>query len=93
LQRANGGDFSCGSGPHHPPFDPHFAQAKAAICALGTSNAQEANKWLMEFELQSEAWEIAQTLLLESQGNNYRFYGANIFYNKIRRDFHQLRDR
>lgn len=47
----------------------------------------------MEFELQPEAWEVAQALLSESHGNNYRFYGANIFYNKIRRDFHQLRDR
>lgn len=30
---------------------------------------------------------------MEPPGQNFRFYGANIFYNKIRRDFHQLRER
>ena len=67
-------------------------QAKAAICALA-SNDDDANKWLMEFETSSDAWNVAQDLLLDSSGPNYRFHGANVFYNKIRRDFHQLRDR
>jgi transportin-3 len=47
----------------------------------------------VEFELQPEAWQVAQALVAEAPGNNFRFYGANIFYNKIRRDFHQLRER
>jgi hypothetical protein len=67
-------------------------EAKAAICALESRN-DEANKWLVEFETSPEAWDTAQGLLLDVSGSNYRFHGANIFYNKIRRDFHQLRDR
>ena len=67
-------------------------QAKSAIDALASNN-EEANKWLVEFETTSAAWDTAQALLLDTSGTNYRFHGANMFYNKIRRDFLQLQDR
>ena len=66
-------------------------QAREAITALGTPSHDAANSWLTEFESTPEAWEAAQTLLQDPPGSTTRFYGANMFYNKIRRDFIQLR--
>ena len=71
-------------------------QVKDAIDALGSANteaAQHANSWLMEFERSPAAWEVCHQLLLEPKGSNKRFFGANILYNKIRRDFEQLSGR
>jgi hypothetical protein len=69
----------------------HLEQAREAIRALGTSAHDEANTWLTEFEITPEAWGVAQTMLQDPPGTNTRFYGANIFYNKIRRDYIQLK--
>lgn len=46
---------------------------------------------MTEFEVTPEAWNTAQSLLQDPPGTNTRFYGANIFYNKIRRDYIQLK--
>lgn len=68
-----------------------FHQAREAISALGTAAHDDANQWLTEFEVTPDAWNVAQALLQDPPGTNNRFYGANIFYNKIRRDYIQLK--
>lgn len=66
-------------------------QTKAALDALDSPQlGKEANAWLVEFESTAAAWDVANRLLLEPIGSSKRFHGANIFYNKIRHDFHQI---
>jgi hypothetical protein len=74
-------------------FYPHYIllQARAAIGALGSTSHEEVNTWLTEFEVTPEAWGAAQALLHDPPGTQTRFYAANVFYNKIRRDYIQLK--
>lgn len=64
---------------------------KHAIQALSVGNeTKQANQWLVEFEKEAVAWEIADKLLKEDIDTPYRFFGARIFYSKIQRQFYQL---
>lgn len=72
--------------------------AKRAIVSLlqgSGSVVSDANRWLCSFERTRNAWYVANELiLLNSSTESYykclRFYGIQIFYRKIKRDFHQL---
>lgn len=65
-------------------------QVKLAYDAMNKAqDRQKANEWLTAFERSAEAWGIARSLLRESPP--YRFFGAIIFYNKIRQDVDQIK--
>ena len=65
-------------------------EAFEALSRPSASDRKEANAWLVDFEKSPQAWTVAHTLLLEPPGSPCRFFGANIFHNKIRHDMSQL---
>lgn len=57
------------------------------------SNPKEiisCNEWLVAFEKQIIAWDVANELLFEDSSTPFRFFGAKILYSKIQRQYHQL---
>ena len=63
--------------------------AKQAIACLGSN--PEADKWLTTFEVSTEAWEIANSLIDQPpEFSTYRFFGSKIMYSKVQNDLSQL---
>ena len=66
---------------------------KAAVEALyrGVDEARrnEANQWLMSFSKTAEAWEGAQALLSDA-AEDVQYFGANMFFVKVRSEWHGM---
>ena len=66
---------------------------KAAVEALyrGADEARrnEANQWLMAFSKTAEAWEGARTLLSDP-AEDVQYFGANMFFVKVRSEWHGM---
>ena len=68
-------------------------QLRAAIHALyhGTSEQEraQANAWLMAFSGTAEAWGAASALLAEAE-EEVQYFGANLLYMKVRKEWDEL---
>ena len=67
---------------------------KQAIGALysATSSEQQrgqANQWLISFANTPQAWEAARALLAEADPN-VQYFGANMFFLKVRSEWHGM---
>ena len=66
---------------------------KAAVETLyrGTDEARrnEANQWLMSFSKTAEAWEGARALLSDP-AEDVQYFGANMFFVKVRSEWHGM---